>query len=147
MQVDKIRKKATIAVSNGQKRDANFFLSQHSGSHSGSETVFDVVNSQNSFIPLEDNITKDIFIVSKDQLMIVELSEREYSLKLHPNKVQIKVEMINNESIDGEVFIDMPQSRSRLSDYFNIFHKFVYMYRNQGDLILNKSYILSVSER
>jgi hypothetical protein len=86
-------------------------------------------------------------MVSKDQLMIVELSEREHFLKLHPNKVQIQVEMFNNESIDGEVFIDMPHSRSRLSDYFNIFYQFVCIYRDQGDLILNKTYILSVSER
>jgi len=86
-------------------------------------------------------------MVSKDQLMILELSEREYLLKLHPNKVQIQVEMVNNDSIDGEVFIDRPLSRSRLSDYFNIYHQFVCIYRDKGDLILNKDYILSVQEK
>lgn len=147
MQVDKIRKKTTIVMSNGQKRDVNFFLRQHSGSHSGSETVFDVVNSQSSFIPLEDNITKDVLIIAKNQLMIVELSDREYFLKIHPHTVQLQVEMVNHESIDGEVFIDMPQSRSRLSDYFNILYQFVCIYRDQGDLILNKDYILTVREK
>jgi hypothetical protein len=121
-------------------------LSQHSESHSGSETVFDIVNSQNSFIPLEDNLTKDIIFTSKEQLMSVELSDREYVPRIDPNKARIQIEMVNNEKIDGYVYIDMPQIKSRASDYFNIFHQFVCIYKNQGDLILNKAYILSVKE-
>ena len=62
MQIDKIKRKAKIVMSNSKKLNANFFLSQHSASHSGGETVFDIVNSQNSFIPLEDNLTKDITV-------------------------------------------------------------------------------------
>ena len=121
-------------------------MSQHSESHSGSETVFDIVNSQNSFIPLEDNLTKDIIFTSKEQLMSVELSDREYVPRIDPNKARIQIEMVNNEKIDGYVYIDMPQIKSRASDYFNIFHQFVCIYKDQGDLILNKAYILSVKE-
>lgn len=146
MQIDKIKRKAKIVMSNSKKLNANFFLSQHSESHSGCETVFDIVNSQNSFIPLEDNLTKDIIFISKDQLMIVELSVNEYVPRIDPNKARIQIEMVNNEKIDGYVFIDMPQIKSRVSDYFNIFHQFVCIYKDQSDLILNKAYILSVKE-
>ena len=146
MQIDKIKRKAKIVMSNSKELNANFFLSQHSESHRGGETVFDIVNSQNSFIPLEDNLTKDIIFISKDQLMIVELSVSEYAPRIDPNKARIQIEMVNNEKIDGYVFIDMPQIKSRVSDYFNIFHQFVCIYKDQGDLILNKAYILSVKE-
>ena len=146
MQVVKTKRKAKIVMSNSKKLNANFFLSQHSESHSGGETVFDIVNSQNSFIPLEDNLTKDIIFISKDQLMIVELSVSEYVPSVDLNKARIQIVMVNNEKLDGYVLIDTPQIKSRVSDYFNIFHQFVRIYQDQSDLILNKAYILSVKE-
>ena len=78
--------------------------------------------------------------------MSVELSVSEYVPGIDPNKARIQVEMVNNEKIDGYVFIDMPKIKSRVSDDFNIFHQFVCIYQDQSDLILNKAYILSVKE-
>ncbi|MFC1829470.1 hypothetical protein ACFL0O_07665 [Thermodesulfobacteriota bacterium] len=147
MQIDKIKRKATIVMINGPKRDVNFFLSQFSISHSGDETVLDVVSSQNSFIPLEDNTSGEIVFVNKDKIMIIELTKREHDPQIELNRAQVRVKMTNDENLEGEVFMDMPKSRSRVSDFFNIFHQFVCIYRDQGDLILNKDYILSVKER
>lgn len=146
MQVVKTKRKAKIVMSNSKKLNANFFLSQYSEIHSGGETVFDIVNSQNSFIPIEDNVTKDIIFISKDQLMIVELSVSEYVPSVDLNKARIQIVMVNNEKLDGYVLIDTPQIKSRVSDYFNILHQFVRIYQDQSDLILNKAYILSVKE-
>ena len=149
MRVDKIKRKATIVMSDGQKLDVSFFLSPFSESHSGGETVFDVVSSQNSFVPLVDNETGEIVFMNKDHLMLIELLERESEPEIdpHPRSAQVQVEMINKEKLNGEVFIDMPQSRSRVSDYFNIFHQFISIHGSHGDLILNKAYIYSVTER
>ena len=75
-----------------------------------------------------------------------ELSDREYVPRIDPNKARIQIEMVNNEKIEGYVFIDMPQIKSRASDYFNIFRQFVCIYKHQSDLILNKAFNLSVKE-
>ena len=147
MKVDKFRNKATITLSDGRRFDGNFFLSNHSAQHSGSETVYDVMSSVLSFIPLEDIQAKEVIFVAKSQIVSVELLDREVVSSLYLRELQIQVDMLNGEVIHGEILIDMPQTKPRLSDFLNLPLKFLYVHREQGDMIINKGYIVSLKEK
>ena len=147
LKVDKFRNKATIVLNDGKTLDVNFFLSHHSAHHSGSESIFDVLSSQLSFIPLEDVSTTEIIFVAKAQILSVELLDREVVSSLHLRELQIQLDMLNGEVIHGEILMDMPQAKPRLSDFLNLSHKFLYVHREQGDMIVNKSYIVSLKEK
>ena len=147
MKVDKFRNKATIVLNGGKGLDVNFFLSHHSAHHSGSETIFDVLGSQVSFIPLEDIRTAEMIFVAKAQILSVELLDREVVSSLHLRELQIQIDMLNGEVIHGEILMDMPQAKPRLSDFLNLSHKFLYVHREEGDMIVNKSYIVSLKEK
>jgi hypothetical protein len=55
MKVDKFKRQATLRVSTGGRLDVNFFLSYSTDEHPGRELIIDILNSERSFIPLEDN--------------------------------------------------------------------------------------------
>ena len=147
MKVDKFRNKATITLSDGKKLVGNFFLSHHSADHSGSETIYDVLNSVLAFIPLEDIHTNEVIFVAKAQIVSVELLDREVVSSLYLRELQVQVDMLNGEVIDGEILIDMPQTKPRLSDFLNLPHIFLYVHRKQGDMIINKGFIFSLKEK
>jgi hypothetical protein len=46
----------------------------------------------------------------------------------------------------GTCPVEMPPERSRLSDHLNFTPQFLYLIRETGDLILNKSYLLFVRD-
>lgn len=147
MKVDKFRNKARIMLSDGKRFEVNFFLSHHSAHHSGSETIFDVLNSQLSFIPLEDIHTNEVIFAAKAQIMSVELLHREVVSSLFLRQLQVQVSLLNGEVIHGEILIDMPQTKPRLSDFLNLSHNFLYIQRQEGDIVINKSHIVSLQEK
>ena len=147
LKVDKFRNKATIVLNDGKTLEVNFFLSHHSPHHSGSESIFDVLSSQVSFIPLEDIFTTEIIFVAKTQILSVTLLDREVVSSLNLRELQIQIDMLNGEVIHGEILMDMPQAKPRLSDFLNLPHEFLYVHREQGDMIVNKSYIVSLKEK
>ena len=147
MKVDKFRNKARIMLSDGKRLEVNFFLSHHSAHHSGSETIFDVLSSQLSFIPLEDIHTNEVIFAAKAQIMSVELLHREVVSSLYLRELQVQVALLNGEVIHGQILIDMPQTKPRLSDFLNLSHGFLYIQRQEGDIILSKSHIVSLQEK
>ncbi len=147
MRVEKIKLKATLCRSDGIKLDVNFFLSQYAEGHSGRERILDVLNSGMAFLPVEDLHTGAIFFLNKSNIMFVEIPERDLADEalLNPEK-SVQVELANHEVLILSIFIEMPEERSRVSDYLNFSPEFVYFCGKEKDLILNKAFVLSVKD-
>ena len=147
MRLEKNKRKATICRSDGLKKDVNFFLRQFAEGHSGKELVLDVMNSKASFIPLQDIKTNGIVFLNKSNVMFLELHERDLMEEtMLASKVPVLVELTNGDTMNGSFFLEMPQDRSRVSDYINFSPQFVYLCREEGDIILNKAFLFSVTE-
>ena len=145
MKVDKFKRQATLRVSTGGRLDVNFFLSYTSENHPGRELVMDVLNSERSFIPLEDVLKDEILMIGKNRFMEVELAERDLLEEtLEGREIPVQIELINGDTLEGSFFTDLPPDKLRLSDYLNHTPQFIYLCRNQNDVILNKDYILSL---
>ena len=147
MGINKIRRRAAVRAYDGRRMEAHFFLREFAEEHSGRELILDILNSHTSFISLEDSETHEIVFVNKGRIMCVELPERdllERSMSFPQSPVD--VEMLNGETLSGSFIIEMPPERSRMSDYLNFTPMFLYLCREQGDVILNKDYIAFVRE-
>ena len=131
----------------GLKQDVNFFLRQFAEGHSGKELFLDVMNSKASFIPLEDIKTNEIVFLNKSNVMFLEIHERDLTEEtMLASEVSVHVELTNGQTLDGSFFLEMPQDRSRVSDYINFSPEFVYLCREEVDIILNKAFLFSVTE-
>jgi hypothetical protein len=145
MKVDKFKRQATLRVSTGGRLDVNFFLSYTSDTHPGRELIMDVLNSERSFIPLEDVLKDEILMIGKNRFMEVELAERDLLEEtLEGREIPVQIELINGDILEGSFFTDLPPDKLRLSDYLNHTPQFIYLCRDQNDVILNKDYILSL---
>ena len=145
MKVDKFKRQATLRVSTGGRLDVNFFLSYTSDKHPGRELIMDVLNSERSFIPLEDVLKDEILMIGKNRFMEVELAERDLLEEtLEGREIPVQIELINGDTLEGSFFTDLPPDKLRLSDYLNHTPQFIYLCRDQNDVILNKDYILSL---
>lgn len=147
MNMNKSRRKALVWGSDGWKLNANFFLRQFAEEHSGRELILDILNSKAGFIPLEDARTKETLFVNKDKAVFLELEERDLleETMLSP-EIPVRIELTSGETLTGSFFVEMPPERSRLSDFLNFSPQFLYLCREEGDIILNKSYMLSVMD-
>jgi hypothetical protein len=140
--IDKIRRRAAVRGYDGRRMEVNFFLREFAEEHSGRELILDILNSHTSFISIEDFENQGIVFVNKGRIMCVELPERDLlEQSMRSPQSHVSVELINGELLSGSFFIEMPPERSRMSDYLNFTPMFLYLCREQGDIILNKDYI------
>ena len=143
MKVDKFKRQATLRVSTGGRLDVNFFLSYSTDEHPGRELIIDVLNSERSFIPLEDILKDEILMIGKNRFMDVELLPE----TLEAREIAVQIELINGDLVEGTFYTDLPPDKLRLSDYLNFTPQFISLCRHQNDVILNKDYILSLTHR
>ena len=147
MQVKKIKHKATLCRSDGMKMDVNFFLSPYAEGHSGRELILDVLNSDSIFLPVEDIRTGAILFLNKSRIMSLEITERDLADEtLLSPKISVQVELTNHETLNLNLFMEMPEERSRVSDYLNFSPGFIYLCGKERDIILNKAFVFSVKE-
>ena len=79
--------------------------------------------------------------------MFLELPERDLSDEtLMTPKKRVQVELTNNQTLNLSVFMEMPEERSRVSDYLNFSPGFIYLCGEKRDIIMNKSFVFSVKD-
>ncbi len=137
----------TLCRSDGMKLEVNFFLSPYAEGHSGREFLLDILNSNLTFLPVEDIRTNAILFLNKSKIMYLEIPERDLAEEtvLNPEK-SVRVELTNHEILNLSFFMEMPEERSRISDYLNLSAQFIYLCGKEKDLILNKSFMFSVKD-
>lgn len=147
MRVEKIKRKATLCRGDGRKLDVNFFLSPYAKGRSGNELILDVLNSDSTFLPVEDINTGAIIFFNTGRIMSLEIAERDLSDEtLLSQEKRVQVELTNNQILHMSLFLEMPEERSRVSDYLNSPSRFIYLCGEETDMILNKAFVFSVKD-
>jgi hypothetical protein len=147
MRVEKIKRKVTLCRSDGMKLDVNFFLSPYAEGHSGKELILDILNSDSTFLPVEDIRTGAIIFFNKSRVMSLDITERDLvDETLLSQEKSVQVELTNNETLNMSFFLEMPEERSRVSDYLNSTPQFIYLCGKERDIILNKAFVFSVKD-
>ena len=148
MKIAKLKQKAIVYEGGGRKIEVNFHLRQIAEKHSGKETILDLLNSETNFIPLDELKTDEIFFLNKSEIVRVELHEREKVQEIKiPSEILVEVRLTNGDILVGNLLIDMPPARSRVSDYLNYSPQYIYLRQKEKDNILNKAYVRSVKNR
>lgn len=148
MRVEKFKRQATLRMSTGGTLDVNFFLGYATAESPEREHIIDVLNSERAFIPLEDILSNEIILIGKNRFMNLQLSERDVEPEtLRAHKIEVEVEMINGDILEGTFFTELSPDRLRLSDFLNFTQQFIYLCRDQNDVVLNKDYVLSVKQK
>jgi hypothetical protein len=147
MIINKRRHGAVAHWSDDRFTQVSFFLQDYAEEHSGRERIIDVLNSSSDFLPLEEVNKKKVILVNKQRIRWIELEEKElFEQVALIHEQSVEVEMTGGKVFRGRFPVEMPPERSRLSDHLNFTPKFIYLLREDRDLILNKTFLISVKD-
>lgn len=143
--VDKLSYTISFAMIDGSRMEGNIFLDLYSPIHQGRELVKDLLESESMFLPLEIEKTKSVVFINKACVVKATLRERDSQedLSLGEQK-SIEISLTTGDNLIGKINLAMPGEKVRVSDFLYLSPKWIYLYRDDQDVILNSSFIKSI---
>ena len=147
LKIEKFRCRANVHFSTGGSLDVHFFLGYQAETHPGSETLLDVLNSERTFVPIEDILMNEVLLIGKTRIVYLELPEAGAVLQGKDlMELPVTVELVNGETLRGSFLTDLPPESRRASDYLNLMSRYICLQSQPHWLVINKGYVLSVKQ-
>jgi hypothetical protein len=147
LKVEKFKCRANVHFSTGGSLDVHFFLGYQAEAHPGPETLLDLLNSDRTFVPIEDILMNEVLLIGKTRVVYVELPEAGAILQGKDlEELPVTVELVNGETLRGTFLTDLPPESRRTSDYLNLMPQYICLQTNPQWLVINKGYVLSVKQ-
>ena len=144
LKLETIKRRAEVFFSDGTSESGDFFLSPRSPNHAGPESIAEVLNGERSYIPLESGAEK-IILVQKRSIVMVLLEGDEVRKDLaYQRPIAAQVCFLSGENMEGTVYLDLPKSHSRLSDFLNYSKAFFYLEVGDKDYLVNSEFVKMV---
>ena len=144
LKLDMIRRRGEVIFSDGTRESGDFFVSPSSASHTGRESIAELLNGERSYIPLESR-AGEVVLLQKRSIVMVLLEADEMRKDLaYQRRITAQVRFLSGESMEGTVYLDLPKSRSRLSDFLNYSKAFFYLEVGDKDYVVNSQFVKMV---
>ncbi len=137
LKVDKLRRGARVLLEDGEELRGCFFVSPVSSCRNGPESLSELLMGEAYFLPFETEKGQVVFL-QRDFIRYVALQEKEAEEDApHLKREAVEVCLLSGEILQGDVLVDLPRSRSRLSDFFNSCGGFFYLLTSEGQRLVN----------
>ena len=144
LKLEMVRRRAEVVFSDGTRQSGDFFLSPRSPNHAGRESMAELLNGERSYIPLESRAGK-IILVQKRSIVMVLLEADEVRKDLaYQRQIAAQVCFLSGENMEGTVYLDLPRSHSRLSDFLNYSKAFFCLEVGDRDYLVNSRFVKMV---
>jgi hypothetical protein len=132
----------------GTIEEGSVYLSLHAAGHEGRETVSDVLNHKDQFIPI--NFKKEqIRLINKAHIIMMSFPQfkenMENSLPCYAADVEINLD--NKTQKNGIFAFQLPKHLTRVKDFLNRADAFVELRIDNEIYLINKDHILSAREK
>ena len=135
------KKRADIKFSDGHCICGQFFSKPSTKGLSGNEKVIDLLNDERLFIPFEIAGDK-ISLLQKESIMMVTLAINEMPIDLpYLSQIFARICLLSGDDLEGHIFIDLPKTHARLSDFLNLSNRFFYIDVDGQDLLINTKFV------
>jgi hypothetical protein len=147
LKVEKFKCRANVHFSTGGSLDVHFFLGYQAATHSGPESMMDILNSDRTFVPIEDILMNEVLLIGKTRIMYLEIPEAGSAIPEGASvELPVTVELVNGETLRGSFLTDLPPESRRASDYLNLMPRYICLLSEPHWLVINKTYVLSVKQ-
>jgi hypothetical protein len=146
--IEKERFSVKLFFSDGKVDEGNIYLSLQAANHEGRESVRDVLNQQDSFLPVNFP-ARSTKLVNKRHLLMVSFSSNaeEGNSGDEANPHEVVLHLINGVRIEGKFIFLLPPHSSRVKDYLSQTESFMEL-RKEGEIyLINKRHIIFVEEK
>lgn len=146
--IEKDRFSVTLFFSDGKVDEGNVYLSFQAANHEGRESVRDVLNQQDSFLPV--NFPKrSTKLINKRHLLMVSFpsSKEEGELEAEANPHEVAIHLDNGVQVEGKFIFLLPPHSSRVKDYLSQTESFIELRKEEEIYLINKRHIIFVEEK
>ena len=146
--IEKERFSVKLFFSDGKVDEGNIYLSLQAANHQGRESVRDVLNQQDAFLPVNFP-ARSTKLVNKRHLLMVSFpsNAEEGNLGDEANPHEVVLHLINGVRIEGKFIFLLPPHSSRVKDYLSQTESFMEL-RKEGEIyLINKRHIIFVEEK
>jgi hypothetical protein len=129
----------------GRAAKVTLFLSIHSATREGPETLDEFLNSQRRLLPVAEPDGTKRELVARDAILLVRvMSDISPHAQGHdaPAVDLVKIELANGKTVDGAV---QHTQCARLSDFFNASPDFFALADTAGVVYVNKRHVVSIT--
>jgi hypothetical protein len=138
------KRPAETKFADGHSIIGHFFISPLSKGLPGSGNVFELLNDDRSYIPFEI-AEGEISLLHKDSIMTVRMAVNEMPKDLPYQKpISTKIFLLSGDIFEGLVYIDLPKTHTRLSDFLNFSQKFIFIDVDEQDFLINTKFVKMV---
>lgn len=151
--IEKHRVEATVTLSDGRTMQGCVFVSAFNATHSGPESVKDLMNDGPGFFPLELKAPEGaaIHLLNRQHVLFVTLGSDEelrHSADLEvATRRPVVVVLDNGARLEGFVPVLGPRGRDRLSDHTRWGEAFWYLEVPPATVIVNANRVIELLER
>ncbi len=130
----------------GTIKEGSVYLSLQAAHHEGRETVSDVLNQKEQFIPINFK-EEQIRLINKTHIIMMSfpLDNIENLMPCYVAGVEINLD--NKTQKEGIFVFQLPKHLTRLKDFVNQADSFVELRIDKEIYLINKDHILSVREK
>lgn len=132
----------------GTVKEGGVYVSLQAARHEGCETVNDVLNQQEQFIPVNFK-EEQIRLINKTQILMISFSPGEENTHnfMPCYAADIEINLDNNTQKTGTFIFRLPKHLTRVKDFLNQPDSFVESRIDKEIYLINKDHILSVREK
>jgi len=147
--IEKDRFSVKLFFSDGTVEEGNIYLSLLAAHHEGRESVRDVLNLPDPFLPV-NFLGGTTRLVNKENLSMVSYpteDEKVEPVAFEASLHEVVVRLINNVRVEGRFIFLLPPHSSRVKDYLNQAEPFVELRKEQEIYLVNRKHIVFVEEK
>lgn len=117
-QVEKKLAEVTIYLVDGQERSGVLFLSPFSSTRSGSQTLIELLQEPEPFVPFLRS-DKAFMLLNKKQISHFKYLPAEDEPVRIGEPTEVEITFVNGKALSGKTILEMPEGKGRLLDYMN----------------------------
>ena len=135
-----------IRLSTKRELNGTVFLGLYEASHAGPQTVGDLLNSEEAFIPLKT--AKGVRLINTEQIVLARTpAEGEVDeLMTMGIRCPVTIALADATSLRGNIYITMPEGHRRPKDFFNHAPKFFPFFKDDQLVYINRRLVASIQD-
>lgn len=144
--IAKNRRQVIFTLTDGSELESEVFLSLYEAHRQGSQKVGELLNGEDAFLPVKtDDGTVHLNVSNIVKAITSEDAER-HDLMMLGKKYAVRITTLHGETIEGDIFVDLPLDRSRVSDYLNRPERFFRVFVPGHIVYVGARFILEVRD-
>jgi hypothetical protein len=135
-----------VRLATGQELEGTLFLGLYEATHTGPQTVGDLLNREETFIPLKTN--EGVCLLNIDQILFARTPAQGEADELMTLGVRasVTITLIDAASLDGDIYITLPEGHRRPKDFFNHAPKFFPFFKDDQLFYISRRFVAAVRD-